>query len=263
MTKTKRNETLRLRVFAGPNGSGKSTIIQAVRDYKIKEIPIDFGVYINADDIVLQLREGNFKFSTYEVSTTRAEFIKLTIASGLLGNEFSEKEFKSSFRFQKSQKLQLTRRHADERIAQIITEFLRRKLLEKNKKFSFETVFSHTSKLDIMRRAKEKGYKVYFYFVSTESPEINVYRVQLRKEKGGHDVPTEKIRNRYARSLDLVYEASQLAHQAFFFDNSKSQPTLFAHFKMTNGKKQWDKIKESEVPEWFKKCYSDKVLRSR
>jgi len=31
-----------MRVFAGPNGSGKTTIINAVRDYLIKEIPVDF-----------------------------------------------------------------------------------------------------------------------------------------------------------------------------------------------------------------------------
>jgi predicted ABC-type ATPase len=43
-------------VFAGHNGSGKSTIIQAVKDYKIKDIPIDFGIHIDADDIAVQLR---------------------------------------------------------------------------------------------------------------------------------------------------------------------------------------------------------------
>lgn len=261
LTRPKNNEALRLRVFAGPNGSGKSTIIQAVRDYKIQSIPIDFGIYINADDIAGQLRDGKFRFSDYEIITSRKEFIDLTINSGLLSVEFTEKEFKSSFRFQKDQKLILTKSEADERIAQIITDFLRKKLLNENRKFSFETVFSHPSKLDIMRQAKEKGYKVYLYFVSTESPEINIYRVQLRKEKGGHDVPVEKIRNRYTRSLDLVYKASQLAYQSFFFDNSKSQPILFAHFKMVAGKKKWDRIKEAEVPEWFRKYYSDKVKK--
>jgi predicted ABC-type ATPase len=261
LTRPKNNEALRLRVFAGPNGSGKSTIIQAVKDYKIKDIPIDFGIYINADDIAVQLRGGKFRFSDYEISTSRKEFINLAIGSGLLGADFTEKEFTSSFRFQKGQKLALTKQKADERIAQIITDFLRKKLLEENRKFSFETVFSHPSKLDIMRQAKERGYKVYLYFVSTESPEINIYRVQLRKEKGGHDVPVEKIRNRYIRSLDLVYEASQLAYQAFFFDNSKSQPELFAHFKMSRGKKNWDRINEGEVPGWFRKYYSNKVTK--
>jgi len=42
---------LRLRVSAGPNGSGKTTIIEAVRKAKVNGRPVDFGIYINADDI--------------------------------------------------------------------------------------------------------------------------------------------------------------------------------------------------------------------
>jgi len=137
LTRPKNNEALRLRVFAGPNGSGKSTIIQAVRDYKIQSIPIDFGIYINADDIAGQLRDGKFRFSDYEITTSRKEFIDLTINSGLLGAEFSEKEFKSSFRFQKHQKLILTKSKADERIAQIITDFSEKKTFKRKSKIFF------------------------------------------------------------------------------------------------------------------------------
>jgi len=90
-----------------------------------------------------------------------------------------------------------------ERLAQIIADFLRKKLLKERKRFSFETVFSHNSKLDIMRDAVTAGYKVYLYFVCTESPEINKFRVKARTKKGGHDVPVNKIETRYYRALDL------------------------------------------------------------
>lgn len=43
-------QTLRLRVFAGPNGSGKTTIIDAVRKARVNGRPVDFGVYVNADE---------------------------------------------------------------------------------------------------------------------------------------------------------------------------------------------------------------------
>ena len=46
---------LRLRIFAGPNGSGKTTIINSVRAAKVNDKPIDFGNYINADDITRDL----------------------------------------------------------------------------------------------------------------------------------------------------------------------------------------------------------------
>ena len=81
----------------------------------------------------------------------------------------------------------------------------------------------------------------------------------MRKDKGGHDVPAEKIKSRYERSLNLMFDAAQLAHQAYFFDNSKEQPQLFAHFKAIKKEKKWDKIDMKEVPEWFIKYYSNKV----
>jgi len=60
-------QELRLRVFAGPNGSGKSTIIKAIKDTKIGGIPIDFGYYINADDITQSLVNGKFSFYSFKL----------------------------------------------------------------------------------------------------------------------------------------------------------------------------------------------------
>jgi len=251
---------LRLRVFAGPNGSGKSTVIEYVQSVKANGRNIDFGHYINADDIARQLRNGGFKFSQYALIIKPKEFTTVALASGLINEEFAEKAFTASFSL-RANIVRLKNKSADERIAQIIADFVRKKLLGLKKKFSFETVFSHPSKLDIMQQAVVAGYKVYLYFVSTESPEINKFRVQARKAKKGHDVPEDKIVSRYHRSLDLLYDACQLAYQAFFFDNSvEGQSSLmFAHFKLQKGKKKWDKINKKQVPEWFRKYYSKKV----
>jgi predicted ABC-type ATPase len=258
-----KTDTKRLRVFAGPNGSGKTTIIDAVRDYRIKEIPVDFGIYVNADDIARELRDNKFKFTPYSIKTTRDKFIQSILQSGLINKEFTEKQFRLSFRFS-SNTVTLINKNADERLAQMLAHFLREELLSQNVKFSFETVFSHPSKLNIMKNAAANGYKVYLYFVSTESPEINIYRVSLRKEKGGHDVPPETIRKRYYRSLDLMFDAAQIAYQAFFFDNSGEEPLLFAHFKKGKaGKKEWDRINKADVPEWFIKYYSRKVKKQK
>lgn len=115
--------------------------------------------------------------------------------------------------------------------------------------------------LDIMEEALAAGYKVYLYFVSTESPEINKYRVKARAAQGGHDVPPDKIESRYYRSLELLYDACQLSYQAFFFDNSVDgrDSVMFAHFKIQNDKKKWDPIEEEKIPIWFRKYYSAKV----
>lgn len=260
MPSTNQQTQLRLRVFAGPNGSGKSTVIKYVRKLKANGRRIDFGYYINADDIAAQLRKGEFRFSQYDLTIKPKEFNEVTLASGLINAEFTQEDFKASFSL-RANVILLIETTADERMAQIIADFLRKKLLQSKKKFSFETVFSHPSKLEIMQQAVEAGYKVYLYFVSTESPEINKFRVKARKAKKGHDVPEEKIESRYYRSLELLYDAAQLAYQVFFFDNSVEgeNSAMFAHFKMQRGKKEWDRINKRQVPVWFRKFYSKKV----
>ncbi len=258
-TRKIKRKSLRMRVFAGPNGSGKSTIIQSVRDYRIKEIPIDFGTYVNADDIAEALRKKTFTFLKYKVSVKEDELIDHAIRSGLIGRKFPLRTFKASFHLTSKDKLSIVREANVEQVAQIVADYLRAKLLSLNRKFSFETVFSHPSKLMIMKEAAEKGYKVYLYYVSTESPDINIYRVAMRKDKGGHDVLKSKIKSRYKRSLGLMHDAAQLAYSAYFFDNSGEEPKLFAHFKVVRGVKNWDRIYRAQVPEWFIKYYVEKV----
>jgi predicted ABC-type ATPase len=256
---------LRLRVFAGPNGSGKSTIINAVKAYQVSQIPVDFGIYVNADDIAKSLREGTFSFDLYQIQVSNEEFVQVAFSSGLVQTGFDQSQFTESYQLNNNN-ITLVVPEANERLAQIIADFLRKKLLQERKKFSFETVFSHTSKLDIMREAAEAGYKVYLYFVSTESPEINKYRVKVRTQQGGHDVPENKIEQRYYRSLDLLFEAAQLAYQVYFFDNSKDGKgfQLFAHFKKNAaGEKDWDELNPETVPNWFLEYYSQKVEESR
>ncbi len=208
---------LRLRVFAGPNGSGKSTVINFVRDYKIDNKSIDFGYYINADDIAFELRQGAFKISNFKIKSSRKQFENIAFTSGLIRAEYDESTFKKSFSYTKDHSIKLKSGASDERLAQVIADFLRKKLLMDKKRFSFETVFSHQSKLDIMKVAGTLGYKVYLYFVSTESPEINKFRVRSRAKQGGHDVPPELIESRYYRSLDFLYEGLSACLPGFLF----------------------------------------------
>lgn len=198
--------------------------------------------------------------NVYDLEVKPKEFAEVALQSGMINDDFPSVVFEASFSLRNNQ-VRLKIPSANERIAQIIADFLRKKLLAERQKFSFETVFSHPSKLDIMQQAVDAGYKVYLYFVSTESPEINKFRVQARRAKNGHDVPNDKIVRRYYRSLDLLYNACQLAYQVFFFDNSfdGQNSVMFAHFKLARGKKKWDKIQNNQIPVWFKKYYSNKI----
>jgi predicted ABC-type ATPase len=250
-----------MRVFAGPNGSGKSTVINKVRKQKSKGRYIDFGFYINADDIAQGLRNKSFDFKKFEISCSKKEFKRVVMASGLINAEFSEDVFDKSFTL-RANKIYLKDHKKVENLAQMIADFLRKKLLELRKKFSFETVFSHRSKVDIMIEAARLGYKVYLYFVSTSSPEINKFRVEARVKKGGHFVQPDKIVERYGRSMDLLFEAAQNAYQVFFFDNSnegEEASLMFAHFKKNGDEKKWDPVNENDVPNWFIRYYSNKI----
>ncbi len=257
--------TRRLRVFAGPNGSGKSTMIHALREVRVDNRPIDFGLYVNADDIAAALRENSFGFHAYELSlSTRAEFCRLSLATGLVGARFAAAAFESSFEIGYAGNFRLTNDICAEHLAQVLATVIRERLLNEGRKISIETVFSHPSKLEFMRRARAQGYKIYLYFVATESPDINISRIkEVRVLQGGHDVPENTVRERYGRSLDLLYDASELAYQGYFFDNSKSAIVRriepFAHFKLVQGRKVWDRIELEQVPEWFDSWYLQKV----
>ena len=249
-----------LRVFAGPNGSGKSTIVQSVIQARVKGKPIDLGYYINADEINNALKIKGFSFSKFKIKIREERLIEFAQSSGLLQENFTIEVFKNAFTI-KSNTLIIVNKTNVDRVAQIIARFLRKEMLRLKRRFSFETVFSHSSNLDIMRAAQSEGYKVYLYFVSTESPEINKYRVQLRVRENGHDVPEDRIVSRYYRSLDLLFEAAQISYQAFFFDNSQDNEPfkLVAHFKKQGEKMIWDKISKKNNTAWFKKYYTNKA----
>lgn len=113
-------------------------------------------------------------------------------------------------------------------LAATLAEAVRQELLDEGKTFTFETVMSHRSKIDFMRDARERGYRVYLYFVATDDPSINIDRVRRRVLQGGHPVPDDKVIDRYHKSIALMTEACEVAHRAYIFDNSGDRHKLLA-----------------------------------
>ena len=103
---------------------------------------------------------------------------------------------------------------------------LRENCLKSKVNFSSETVFSHESKLDLMRRAKKLGYEIILVFVTTFDSSINKQRVESRVLNGGHDVPPEKIVSRYERAMALMPKAVALADFATIYNNSLDKPVV-------------------------------------
>jgi predicted ABC-type ATPase len=113
--------------------------------------------------------------------------------------------------------------------AQIAAE-TRAHLIASGQSFIAETVFSHPSKLDLIRSAQEAGYQVVLHAMLVPE-ELAVRRVAYRVQAGGHDVPEHKIRERYHRLWQLVVQAISLADRAVVYDNSQLEgPVKIAEF---------------------------------
>jgi predicted ABC-type ATPase len=99
-------------------------------------------------------------------------------------------------------------------------ETLRNKLLEKKTDFTFETVLSTNRNLHLLQKPKETGYEIQCIYVLTCNSDINVARVKGRVFDGGHDVPEDKIRNRYIKALKLLPELIDVCDKILIYDNS-------------------------------------------
>ena len=118
-------------------------------------------------------------------------------------------------------------------------EQLRELLLARGADFTFETVLSTDRNLSLLRRAKEAGYEICVVFVLTSDVEINARRVQERAAAGGHDVPEDKIRSRYTKSLRNLSPLVRIAGKTRVLDNSGAEPRLICEVE-GNAVRIWD-----------------------
>ncbi len=208
----------RFRMFAGPNGSGKTVLFDHLRSNGY----IHTEIYLSADRIENDLKiKRKFFFSSYRVKVSEDEFKHHIRMSGLY-QKMEDSSFIESINL-RSGILTFIRDNAqiNSYISSFIATFLCEKLFETKQSFCFETVLSHPSKVELLEKARNSGYKTYLYFVCTDNWELNIERVKLRVKGGGHNVDHKKIETRYFRSLKNFKQASQLANTTFLIDNSK------------------------------------------
>lgn len=232
----------KIRVFAGPNGSGKSTLFNEFsKNYNT-------GFFINADLLEKKLEEsGLIDLTEIGVSATQEDldqFKTLDASVSLFkkaesGGHKIDIVVKENFIVDKSKET-----HSYE--GAFIASFIRHLLIYQNKTFSFETVMSHPSKIDEISNVVNLGYTAYLYFICTDSPEVNVSRVHNRVEKGGHEVPEDKIIDRYYRTLKNLHLALPYCYRAYLFDNSGKEQILIA--ELYKGAME---IKTDKLPNWF------------
>ena len=130
-------------------------------------------------------------------------------------------------------------------------EALREECLTERKSLIFETVLSADDKLDYIRRAKDAGFFIRIFFVSTNHPTINAARIAHRVMEGGHDVPISKIISRYFKSILNCRRISRLADRTYIYDNSVDGQEAQLLFRFVDGKLFKQYIEE--IPEWASK----------
>jgi predicted ABC-type ATPase len=87
-----------------------------------------------------------------------------------------------------------------------------------------ETVLSTDKYRRLVSFAKSLGFTFQLFYVMLASPEDNIRRVRDRVSKGGHNVPPEKIVDRYWRSLEQLPWFVEQADIADIYDNTGASP---------------------------------------
>src|SRR5436309_469188 len=124
--------------------------------------------------------------------------------------------------------------------------------------FAFETTLGGHTISTVLREALAAGIDVRMWFVGLSSPELHMARVRGRVARGGHDIPEDKIRERYDRSRINLIELMPRLTELRVYDNSfeadphagrTPQPTLILH--LANGKVV-EMVELSKTPQWAK-----------
>jgi predicted ABC-type ATPase len=102
-------------------------------------------------------------------------------------------------------------------------------LAEARQDFAFETTLAARTYAGWLESLRATGYEVELYYYWLQSPELAITRVALRVEAGGHFVPDDTIRQRYARSVRNFFDLYRpLADWWEVYDNSYGQRALIA-----------------------------------
>lgn len=111
--------------------------------------------------------------------------------------------------------------------------------------FATETVFSHESKVALLRDAVQAGYRVILHVVLIPE-ELAVARVVDRVANGGHAVPEDKVRARFGRLWRHVRDAIAVVDEARVYDNSRAGEPFRLVASYLNGRV----IGSPEWPSW-------------
>jgi predicted ABC-type ATPase len=117
--------------------------------------------------------------------------------------------------------------------------------------FAFETTLAARTYAGWLESLRAIGYEVYLYYYWLDSPDLAISRVAARVRSGGHHVPDETIRQRYARSVRYFFDLYRPFSDYWeVYDNSYGQRRLLAigirdEDELTEDESAWETFKRS------------------
>lgn len=123
-------------------------------------------------------------------------------------------------------------------------------LVQKRESFLLETTLAARTYVNLINWLRADGYRVVLYFISLDSPELAISRVQTRVALGGHAIPEATIRSRYRAGLTNFFRSyMDIVDEWSIYHNNVDADGLIAY---SNNKQleivkrdKWDLLSES------------------
>jgi len=81
-----------------------------------------------------------------------------------------------------------------------------KELIASGATFAMETTLATRSVANLIREAQREGYYVTLLYFWLNTPDLAVERVRMRVETGGHNIPENTIRRRYASGISNLFK---------------------------------------------------------
>lgn len=89
-----------------------------------------------------------------------------------------------------------------------------------NLDYNFETTLGGNTITKLLHQAIDTGIEVRIFFCGLKTPELHIERVAARVQRGGHNIPEDKIRERWTGSLNNMVSLAPHCSALKVFDNS-------------------------------------------
>lgn len=103
-----------------------------------------------------------------------------------------------------------------------------REFIAERKSFSLETTLSGRTHLRTIATASQHGFSVHLLFFMVPTVEVCLARIARRVIEGGHDVPEQDVRRRYARAIANFSDYCDAVDHWTVLDNAKFRHTAVA-----------------------------------